>query len=47
MNVRYDGDTPDDNGRDIIPQSIPFKAVGTTDAAAFNVQWKTTDATPT
>lgn len=46
MNVRLDGDTPGDNGRGVVPLTIPFKAVGSTDAAAFSVVWKTTDATP-
>lgn len=46
MNVRIDGETPAVKDRGIIPQSIPFKAVGTTDAAALAVTYVTTDATP-
>lgn len=32
MNVRYDGGTPTVGGTDIVPQTVPFKAVGDTDA---------------
>lgn len=45
-NIRFDGTTPGDNGRGIVPLTIPFKAIGTTDAAACSVVWKSTDATP-
>lgn len=46
MNVRLDGETPGLDGRGIVPQSIPWKAVGTTDAAAFSVVVVSTDVTP-
>lgn len=46
MNVRVDGETPGDNGRGVVPMTIPFKAVGSTDAAALSVVWKSTDSTP-
>jgi len=46
MNVRIDGETPVVKDRSIVPQSIPVKAVGTTDAAALAVTYVTTDATP-
>lgn len=45
-NIRLDGSTPGDNGRGIVPQTVPFKAIGSTDAAALAVEWKTTDSTP-
>lgn len=35
MNARYDGGSPSVSGRDIVEQSLPFKAIGTTDAAAI------------
>jgi hypothetical protein len=46
MNVRLDGETPVVKDRGIVPLSIPFKAVGTTDAAALAVTYVTTDSTP-
>lgn len=35
MNVRYDGESPQVAGRDILEQNLSFKAIGTTDAAAI------------
>lgn len=46
MNIRHDGDTPVVKDRGIVPLSVPFKCNGTTDAAAFNMAYVTTDATP-
>lgn len=46
MNVRYDGETPQVGDRGIVPQSVPIKAVGTTDAAALSLTYVTTDSTP-
>jgi len=34
-NVRFDGESPQVGGREILTQSVPFKCVGTTDAAAI------------
>lgn len=47
-NVRFDGDTPNVTNRGIVPQTLPFKAVGaTTDAGAITAVWTTTtEATP-
>jgi len=36
-NVRFDGTTPNVSGREILSQDVPFKCVGTTDAAAITV----------
>lgn len=46
MNVRIDGDTPQLDGRGIVPHSLSWKAIGTTDAAAFSVVVVSTDVTP-
>lgn len=45
-NVRLDGETPQAGDEGIVPQSVPFKVVGTTDALAFSLVWLTSDATP-
>lgn len=31
MNVRYDGNTPETGGRDLVLQDVPYKAIGITD----------------
>jgi len=36
-NVRLDGETPKVSGRGIVKQNLPFKAVGSTDAAAITM----------
>jgi hypothetical protein len=46
MNVRLDGDPPLLQGRGIVQQQLPYKCVGTTDAAAFSAVVVSTDVTP-
>lgn len=46
MNVRFDGETPNVDGRDVIPQTVPVKAIGDTDAAAITAVLTNGDATP-
>jgi hypothetical protein len=46
MNVRYDGGTPMAEGTDIVPQSIPFAAVGDTDAEMITCVLVNSDSTP-
>jgi hypothetical protein len=46
MNVRFDGDTPEVEGRDVIPQTVNVKAIGDTDAAAITAVLTNSDATP-
>lgn len=43
-NVRFDGETPKTPGRGIVPQMVPFKCVGTTDANALTVVTVNSDA---
>jgi hypothetical protein len=45
-NVRFDGATPTVGGPDIVGQPIPFKCIGSTDAAAITAVYVTGDATP-
>ena len=45
LNVRFDGDTPNVNGRGIIEQPIKFKCLSTNDAAAITVTLVNTDST--
>jgi hypothetical protein len=46
-NVRFDGTTPTVCGTDIIPLSLPFKAVGaSTDAGAITSVFTTTESSP-
>jgi len=45
MNVRYDGTTPSLDGAGIVKISQPFKALGTTDAAAITTVITNVDAT--
>jgi hypothetical protein len=47
MNVRYDGSSPELNGTDVVKISQPFKALGSTDAAACTVVLVNSDATIT
>lgn len=35
MNVRYDGDAPKVDGRDVVKNDLPFKCIGDTDAGAI------------
>jgi hypothetical protein len=44
--VRVDGDSPRLAGRGIVPQSVPVKCTGATDAAAFSVVVVSADVTP-
>lgn len=47
MNVRYDGETPNVGGPDLLELSLPFKAISvTSDAAAVTVTLINADATP-
>lgn len=47
MNVRYDGETPQIKGRDLIVPDIPFKVIGTTtDAGGFTAVVKNSQSTP-
>lgn len=46
MNARVDGVTPVMEGRGIVTQEMAFKAVGSTDAAAFSIVVVSTDTTP-
>lgn len=46
-NVRFDGETPDVSGPDILTQTLPFKCVGsTTDASAITMVVTSSEATP-
>jgi len=48
MNVRFDGSTPEVDGRGIVALSAPFKCIGaTTDAAAITAVLVSNDTTPT
>lgn len=44
-NVRYDGETPSVNGRGVVELTLPFKCIGTTDAAALTLVAVNSDAT--
>lgn len=44
-NCRFDGSTPTVSGRDLLSLSLPVKCVGTSDAAAFEVELVNNDAT--
>lgn len=47
LNVRFDGETPDIGGAELVGQSLPWKAVsGTSDAAAITVAIVNADTTP-
>jgi len=47
MNVRFDGETPDIGGAELLEQSLPFKAVSSTsDAAAITVAVINSDSAP-
>lgn len=46
MNVRFDGDAPKVDGRDIVKNELPFKSIGDTDAAAITMVLVNGDATP-
>lgn len=48
MNVRFDGSTPEVDGRGIVQLSAPYKCIGTaTDAAAITAVLVNNDTTPT
>lgn len=46
-NVRFDGETPQVGGRDIVPHTLPFKAIapGTLDSQAISIVLKNNDST--
>lgn len=46
QNVRFDGTTPHVEGRDVLNQPLPIKAVGGTDAGALTVVITNSDAAP-
>jgi len=47
LNVRFDGDTPNVSGAEVLTQPLTFKALsGTSDAAAITAVYVTSDATP-
>jgi hypothetical protein len=48
LNVRYDGETPQVGGPEILKQTLPFKAVasGATPDTAIKLEYQTTDTTP-
>jgi hypothetical protein len=47
LNVRYDGETPDVSGRDLLNQAIPFKAVATgADSTACTIVVTSAESTP-
>lgn len=46
MNVRFDGEAPQVEGRDVIMETLPFKAVGASDADAITAELVNDDATP-
>jgi Phage tail tube protein len=47
LNVRYDGETPDIGGAELVGQSLPWKALSSTsDAAAVTVAITNADTTP-
>ena len=45
-NVRFDGETPEVGGAEIIGQTLPFKCLGNTSASALTILYRTTDTTP-
>lgn len=45
-NVRFDGETPEVSGGEIIGLTLPFKCVGNTSATAITVLYRTTDTAP-
>jgi hypothetical protein len=44
-NVRFDGDTPEDSGREIVKQNLPYKVIDD-ETTSIKVEYQTTDATP-
>lgn len=46
MNVRFDGEPPKVEDRGIVPNALPFKCVGDTDAAAITAVLVNSDALP-
>jgi hypothetical protein len=46
MNVRFDGDAPQVEGREIVQNALPFKAAGDTDAGAITCVLVNDDSTP-
>jgi hypothetical protein len=46
LNVRFDGDAPQVEGREVVQNSLPFKCVGDTDAAAITAVLVNGDTTP-
>lgn len=44
-NIRFEGDTPENNGREIVQQKLPYKVIdnGTT---SIKIEYQTSDATP-
>jgi hypothetical protein len=47
MNVRFDGETPVLSGMELLSQPLPFKCIGTTDAAAITAVLTNGEATAT
>jgi hypothetical protein len=45
MNVRFDGDTPNVSGPEVLKQSLPFICTGTTDALAITAVLTNSDST--
>lgn len=45
-NVRFDGETPNVSGPDVLKQSLPFVCTGTTDAAVITAVLNNADTTP-
>ena len=46
LNVRFDGDAPQVDGKDIVQNALPFKCIGDTDAAAITCVLVNGDSTP-
>jgi hypothetical protein len=46
MNIQFDGDPPQVEGREIVMESLPFKCIGDTDAAAITCVLVNGDSTP-
>lgn len=45
-NVRFDGETPNVTGTEIIQQPLAFKCLGNTGASAITLEYQTTDTAP-
>jgi hypothetical protein len=46
MNVRFDGDAPQVEGREIVMNELPYKCIGDTDAGAITCVLVNSDSTP-